>query len=517
MKRVSSRAIVGSLPLVAVAFACGAALALAYPPVSVGVVSLVALIPVLVFTLRRERTPRQFFWTGYFFGVGFFFFHLNWIVDLLPASSITLPWIMVPALLLLVAYLSVYPALAFWLTRKLSRGQTAIALLVFPALWTLIEVLRSSGVLGFPWGAMGYSTVRLPALMQSASVVGVFGVGAGIVAVNALLAGTFLARDARIKIALFAAGTAIAAGAFLGGRVVMQRYDVPDGRPTHRVAVAQPNVDLEVKWQKSFKDSTFRLIERLTREAGQFDPELVVFPETCATTYLRFDQPRYELMQNLARELDLAVYIGFLDARYEDGRDDPFTYNSSGVFLPNGGFAQYDKRHLLPFGETIPWSWRFPFLSKINFGQANFSPGPDHGAVPSPVGDLAPLICFEAIFAGGAREFVGRGAQVLLNITNDGWFGESQGPQQHAELAIFRAVENRRFMLRSANTGVSMVIDPAGRQTILLGLLREGIITESIYQVEEVTLYTRWGDTPVVIVSLLVSLAGGVLAYFRRA
>jgi len=504
-----------TLFLLAAAAVSGAVLSTAYAPRSWNPISFVALIPLFYALFRRERSRRQYFWAGYLFGVAFFLLHLYWITDLIPASSITLPWIMVPALLLLAAYLSIYPGLALVLTRVVTGGRLGPSLFVLPACWALVEALRSSGELGFPWGAIGYSLVGAPPLIQSASWIGVFGLGAIVVAVNMLLAAGFLASRPRAKLVFAVAAGAIVAALFMGGRRTIAAYSASTSVDLHRVAVVQPNVDLALKWQPTFKDSTFRLIDRLAREADRVDPELIVFPETCATTYIRRDPPHFEQLQSLARELGAAIYIGFLDAEYYDKTQPPDVFNSSGVFLPNGDFAKYDKRHLLPFGEMIPLAWRFRALARINFGQANFHPGSRVDPVPSPVGPLAPMICFEAIFSGNPRRFVKDGAQVLLNITNDGWFGRTQGPTQHANLAILRAVENRRFMLRSANTGISMVVDPVGRKTISLGLSREGIITETIHPVSHTTFYTRFGDLPVVLGALALVVAGGLMARLR--
>jgi apolipoprotein N-acyltransferase len=213
-------------------------------------------------------------------------------------------------------------------------------------------------------------------------------------------------------------------------------------------------------------------------------------------------------LEELARSLDAGIFIGFLDGRYDGPKGALNFYNSSGLFHPNGDYAQYDKIHLLPFGEVIPFGWKFRVLQKINFGQANFQPGSDRPPIPSPVGNLAPLICFESTFPDLARRAANRGAGVFVNITNDGWFGNTPGPYQHSDMAILRAVENRRFLVRSGNTGVTMVVDPVGRVARRLQMDTEGFLVGEIYHVDGKTFYTRYGNKTVLLASLAVVLLG---------
>ncbi|UCH84978.1 MAG: apolipoprotein N-acyltransferase [Candidatus Latescibacterota bacterium] len=494
----------------------GVLLALAYPPVSQGAFCFIAFVPVVVTLYRGSYRKAEFFRAGYLFGVTFFLAHLWWIVRLLPASSITMPWLMVPALIVLVAYLSVYPALFFLLLRVIGRSYWSVLWLIGPGAWTLLEWIRSNGELGFPWAAIGYSLAREPVMMQGASVIGVTGLGAFVVLVNMIVSTALLSKEATTKTAWIAVALIMLFLGGLYGKREMNRVDSLLNGEGHTVAVVQPNVDLALKWKPEFTDSTFLLIERLTRQAALSEPGVVVFPETCAPVYLRYDNKYRPRMETLARDTGVSVLIGYLDGRY-DGPDGSLNvFNSACLITPQSRFWSYDKMHLLPFGEAIPFAWKFPWLSKINFGQANFTPGPDIEPFESSVGRLGPLICFESIFPEISRGFVRRGADVLVNVTNDGWFGDTPGPFQHNDMAILRAVENRRFLVRSANTGISMFVDPVGRVKSALGLDREGVLVDTIHVVSETTFYTRHGDTPVLVVMAAALIAGGVFADRRR-
>ncbi|UCG51492.1 MAG: apolipoprotein N-acyltransferase [Candidatus Latescibacterota bacterium] len=504
------------LPLFLAAIVSGVLLALAFPPVSMGLLSLVALVPLVVTLYRAPYPRRDFFRAGYLFGVSFFLADLWWIVRLVPASSITLPWLMTPALIALVAYLAVYPALFFLLLRLIGGDDRRVIWLLGPAIWALLEWIRSSGDLGFPWAAIGYALVRYPVLIQWASVVGITGIGALVILVNVIVSLALLERSAGAKTVWLAVGIGLLALTGLHGKREIERYANTIPEDTSRVAIVQPNVDLALKWKPEFTDSTFRLIERFSRQAAMLAPDLIVFPETAAPVYLRHNLPYRQRIEALAEEIGVGVFIGFLDGRYDGPRRSLNVYNSSGLFYPDGAFAPYDKMHLLPFGEAIPFAWKFRKLQPIDFGQANFHPGPEVKPIRSGAGHLGPLICFEAIFPGLSRRFVKHGADVIVNITNDGWFGDTPGPYQHNDMAIFRAVENRRFLVRSANTGISMVVDPVGRVTNALGLFEEGVLVVSVYRVTTKTFYTRHGDLPVVVGLVLAILAGGIVSWYRR-
>lgn len=498
--------------LVLSAIVSGVLLSLAYPPAELGPISCIALVPVLVALYRRDYSHKVFFKTGYLLGNAFFLAHLWWIVKLLPSSSITMPWLMLPALIVLVLYLSFYPSLAFGLLSWVARRNGFAVVLVAPAMWVFWEMFRSGSELGFPWGVIGYSLARHPLFLQPARIVGLFGLGFLVVLSNVLWSRVFVGRGVRARALYGVAAILLALGVIGDGYRTIHTFLAEDPGPKVRIAIAQPDVDLRYKWDPAFTDSTFRLIERFCRDAAETDADILIFPETAAPVYLRYRPNYITRMMSLANELDMAIYIGFLDGRYEGPDDSLFVFNSSGLIDKEGVLVQYDKKHLLPFGEAIPFAWRFPSFARLDFGQANFHPGPDGPPIASRVGSLGPMICFESIFPDIAREHAARGAQILVNITNDGWFGTTPGPYQHNDMAILRSVENHRYMVRSSNTGISMVVDPVGRIVSSLGLYREGIIAAEVAPLSGKTFYTRFGDRPVLIALLALIGIGAVIA-----
>jgi len=231
----------------------------------------------------------------------------------------------------------------------------------------------------------------------------------------------------------------------------------------------------------------------VTREAeGPLD--LVVWPETAVPSVLLLDPPYLNDVKSAVAEKGVPLVTGFPHFERTDlgGRH---AYNSATLINPDGHLSQrYDKIHLVPFSERFPFQNVLPFLNDIDFGQSDFTPGQKYVIYDIPAGKFGILICFESLFPEISREFVKGGANFLLNITNDAWFGRSQAPLQHASMAVFRAVENRIGIGRAANTGISMFIDRHGRMLQSTELFTERVITGPIEKRRGTTFYTRHGD-----------------------
>jgi apolipoprotein N-acyltransferase len=209
--------------------------------------------------------------------------------------------------------------------------------------------------------------------------------------------------------------------------------------------------------------------------------------------------------------------VGFLDHRYDGPERALNIYNSSGVFRTDGTLQKYDKRHLLPFGESLPLSTRWRWLRKINFGQANFQPGSPRPPLDAGTAKFTPLICFESVFPELCRDGVREGSELFVNVTNDGWFGDTPGPYQHGQMCIVRAVEFRRYLVRSANSGVSMVVTPAGEVRETIDLYRADVLTTDVARLSGTTFYARFGDRPLLAACVLVLAAVAVIGRRRGA
>jgi len=501
-------------PLIVPAAASGILVTMAFPTASVGALVFVALVPLLSAALRHRPSRREAFRTGFFFGFVCYLSMMWWVAALIPSADVTIPGLMTPALLLLVLYLSVYSALFMFLAGAITRFRLSAFVVAAPGLWVLLEALRSRGELAFPWGSLGYALSYTPPLVQGAAVGGLPLLSLTVVLVNVVLAAALVSRGMRARAGFGGVALLVLVGTWMGGTRAISSFD-EGAAPRLRAAVVQPNVDLAVKWKPEYRDSTLRLIERLVFESALQNAGLIVFPETSAPVYMggqRPDSKRYrETLGTLSGELGIPIFIGFLDHRY-DGPDGALNiYNASGVFRTDGVLDKYEKNHLLPFGEALPGSRRWRWLRKIDFGQANFQQGHARGPVDTGPVSITPLICFESVFPYLCARGVGDGSEMLVNITNDGWFGDTPGPFQHAQMSILRAVEFRRYLLRSANTGVSMVVSPTGEIVSRIGLFEEGILVEDVAVLTGDTFYARHGDLPWLIAcALLVGVAAVV-------
>jgi apolipoprotein N-acyltransferase len=503
----------------------GLLLGVAFLAAPLGWIAWIAFVPLLWALESRFLQPRpvrEAFRLGYVFGFSFFLVSLHWMA-MLSDVAITIPWLKYPAWLVAAAYLALLPALASalaaWLTR---RSQRSLAV-TFPVAFVLIEELRASGELGFPWFQPGYTQHAFTPLIQMASLGGVTLVTAWLLLVNVLLWRALLPPRPRAASpapsrALAAAGVVLALGLpwAWGSRVLASAPRPPRPRV---VGLVQGNIPGEIKWGgRHQREILIRFLELSTRSVqGSPRPRLLIWPETATGSYLRRQLDQTLQVVRLAANTGVPIFAGFPDVRFDSLGATQYV-NGAGLFRPDGTQAPvYAKRHLVPFGERMPFQRWFPGLGKIELGQAEWTPGRDAVLYESPFGRFSCLICFEAIFPDLAREDVLRGARWLVNITNDEWFGHSAALYQHAAMAVFRAVENHVPMARCANTGLTLMVDAYGRVTKRLPVLEPGVLIGELGMPGPTTLFTRVGDWPGVLALLLAAALAWPLRKEARA
>jgi len=392
-----------------------------------------------------------------------------------------------------------------WITRRWGIS----GLWCLPFVWTGWEYLRTLTELGFPWLSLAYTQTYYLPFIQFSEWTSMFGVSFWVVLINvSLFSGRILFIKILLLIALFILPYQYGTGVF-------DRIEFPAATT---VAIIQPNIDSYSKGKSAVIRQAFDTMERLSRESMIHQPRLLIWPETAANVWLRINRTYRNRLQNLSTELNVPLLTGTLDTR-QDGRNEQH-YNSIFLFRPDGVEIQdYAKNILVPFGERAPFEDIFPFLTHLDKSQANFSKGPSQPMLFLPPDGtssglnhhIAGVICFESIFPDYIRNFAERGMDYLVVITNDGWFGSTPGPFQHARMSIFRAIENRTSVARCANTGVSMLIDPYGRVISRLGLNEEGIVTGEIPAPAQQTFYSKHGNIFSMImvgISLLICVTG---------
>jgi apolipoprotein N-acyltransferase len=487
----------------------GLLLAASFPPAKLSLLALVALVPFFQ-SLERAPSAGAAFRRGFVAGTSFFL-PLLWWIAVLEAPQLTVPWIRAPAMLAVVLYLALFVGAfgaAFWFVR---RRTNAPAWLAAPALWTTWEVLRGAGETGFPWGELGYSQVSFLPSLQLASIAGIHGVTFWVALVNGL---TFDALRTRRR-SLAAAALAIAAAPPTGGAILLAREE-PVSRPTVRAALVQPNVRNDEKWDPETRARIFELLADLSRQGVAQGAGLVVWAETAAPSYLLKDRVWRPWMEELARELQVPVFTGLPDYQVTMGREVRYT-NAAALWDEHGKLVdRMDKIQLVPFGEQVPFSQKLKILQKVDFGEADFVAGTRYVVFDGAGARFANLVCFEAAFPEITRRYVREGANLLVAITNDSWFGAGAGAEQHAEMAIARCVETGRAMARCANSGISLGIDPKGRRHGVTKLFTRTVSVVDVPVCSDTTPYVRFGETAAALAGFQSALLLGAAAFRRR-
>lgn len=490
----------------------GVLLALSFPSPGFSALAWVAFVPLLLACGRKD--PRKAFRLGLVAGLTAYAGILYWI-NIVVTTYGKLPWpVSICLFSLLVAYLALYPAVVSFMVRR--GEERGISLLVsFPLLWVALEYVRAFILTGFPWASLGYSQYKVLPLIQVADVTGVYGVSFLIAFANAVfyrIIRGFVGKERAPYPMKSAALLFILMAATVG--YGFNRLHRPEAGTPFTVALIQGNIDQNIKWDPAFQEATVSIYERLSRKACITGPvDLVVWPESAVPFYFQ-DEERYaSRIRALAKELSSCAVVGS-PAYVKDGGEVKYL-NSAFLLSPWGEVVgRSDKIHLVPFGEYVPMAKLLPFVNKLVAGIGDFSPGARIASLKTDKGEIGILVCFEGIFPELSRAYVRAGSRLLVNITNDAWFGRSSAPYQHLSMTVFRAVENRVPLVRAANTGITSIIDGKGHVRGMTPLFTEAVLRGEVRLGPGDTLYTRYGD----VFAVICLAAGGAvtLLVFRK-
>jgi apolipoprotein N-acyltransferase len=462
-----------------------------FPKINQGYLAWVALVPLVVFLLRETR-PGPVFLGGAVAGMIQFLGLLSWIPGVLtqyggmPAAA---AW---AVFTLMAAGLGCFPAAACVLTRFcMNLGGPGFMLLLAPA-WVAAEYVRSRFPFeGFPWLLIGYSQSDWSRLIQVADISGVYGISFLVVWSNVALVWLWQFRGRRsLSWAPIGGAVLSLAVCLIYGSAALDRWDRI--APTHRAALLQgnlsiddPDAELTHKYTQGYIDMADQL-----RSAGV---DLLVLPESPAPIIFQHDPGYRETLRGLARRYPLGLVFNNIYFREIDGTEQ---YFNSAFFLDRNGSetGRYDKIHLVPFGEYIPLKRLLFFSHAISKDVGSFEPGNLYLTAPLGGHVASVLICFEAVFPDLSREFVRRGSELIINLTNDRWYGDTAAPYQHLAMARWRAIESRRFLLRSANSGITAIIVPSGRIEVKTEILRPDLAVGGFAFLSGATCYVRYGS-----------------------
>jgi apolipoprotein N-acyltransferase len=499
---------------IVLAVTTGLLLTASFPKVDLGWFAWVALVPLLY--AIKGASPRASFGFGFLTGMVHYGTLLYWIVGVINYYGHVPTLLSVSIFILLLLYLSLYPGL-FAVAVSQLRERSLPFYLIGPLFWVALEYVRSFLLSGFPWENLGYSQYDQLHLIQISDILGVYGLSALIMAVNGVLfefSNSVLRNRTLVWIPFVAVGLVL--GGFLAyGDWRIERTDrIVGDAPRRTIALAQGNIDQSVKWLPSFQNETLRRYAALSTDALKTNPDLIIWPETALPFYFLHDKDLTAETLQLVRTSGVHFVLGS-PSFLRTGQGTRY-YNSAYLVDPTGKIVgKYDKVHLVPYGEYVPLKRFFPFLGKLVEAVGDFDSG-ERGQVLSWGNEkIGMLICFEAIFPELARSMVNNGAQLLINITNDAWFGRSSAPYQHLSMVVFRAVENHLAVARAANTGISAYIDPVGRLLDQTPLFQEAMRSRALPVMSHETFYARHGDI-FAIGCVLMNLVLGMGVFWRR-
>lgn len=540
-----------------------------YPPFPLGTLAFLVLVPVFAATSRLK--VHQAFWYNFAGGILYNTVMYWWIYNVVKVG----PALVIGAgLVVLILFLSLFNGILGWLFRVLA--DRPLGLLAYPFLWAGLEVIRTWGQMSFPWGHMGYALGHHLALIQAASAIGIFGISAAVVASNVLLYGAWrlsssgpIASGAKPGFARMAAAISAAAAAtipaalWIYGNHALSRPDPDAG--VMDIGLVQPSIPQTKKWDEHYFQDVMQKTWRTMDGSGDGldtathplrGSDLIVLPETAVPDFLRSRPEIKERLAHTARDNGADIVVGALDFVPDNKPYRAYLFYNSAFLFParanadranadtvktgsgNGatdmatdqaadkagdgasdGMRQYSKLRLVPFSERLPFDDIFPLINYVNLGEGDFSAGAGYAIWGASV-PYAPSICYEVIYPDFVRGARRQGAKLLVNITNDGWFGYSNAPFQHANITRFRAVEVGMPIARGANSGISVFYDYKGRILGKTRLFEQTVLRRKVSLATRDTGYLDHGDAIEMALGLLfgVGLAvSGYLAWKSRS
>lgn len=475
----------------------------AFPPSPLGFLAYFSLIPLIILFIKDDF--HLGFEKGYFFGLILNLGIMYWLA----VNKGTMWYWSVLSMVASVLFLALNYGLIGLIVGIIGRygGQKA-GIWSFPFVWAAVEYLRSFGTLGFTWNNLCYTQSQAIQLIQIVAFSGANSLSFIIVLVNVLLVLSLIHGTKRLPASLPYIYCLL--GIFLileifGGITLFTKRPVSDVRPVH-VALIQPNVDPNEKWDGEAFWDVIGLLYSLTDSACAEPRDLIVWPESAVPAYLRHN--RHQLLDATIAQithLNTNLVTGVPDYEFTSSKKYKI-YNSTFLLRPRSRrIESYNKIRLVPFGEYIPLSEVFTELDNLNLGQGNFDAGEkmrvfsiplmvEHAAARDTVLQFHTVICYESTFPDIVRKGVKMGSELLVIVSNDAWFGNNSAPYLHAEIARFRAIENRIPVVRSANTGISLIYDAYGR---ILSRTRFGEVNWLAVVVPQGsgrTVYARLGD-----------------------
>lgn len=477
--------------------------ALAYPPMPLGPAALLLLVPWFIVLNRFTRGQAMFatFWSGMLYNsINYYWIYNVMHVETAPSGLILF------GLFLLIAFFSAYNTLAgfvYTLAKDAPAKIRRYLLILFPVFYAGLEMTRTYGDFAFPWSHLGYVFGDSLELLQMLPYIGIFGYTILVVASNQAVAQTLCkVQDIKKAIPVLAVPIAIFVVLLIQGSIVLSKPEAQpfynaDAEGTPSIALVQPSIEQGAKWSKERFDNIVNKTLGMVNDSIKEHADIIVLAETAIPDHIRRQPGVIERLHRVADKKNAQLLVGALDYR-RNPRESirKFdVYNASFLFTPGDIHfpKRYIKKHLVPFSERIPFDEVFPILNYVDLGEGDFVAGKE-----TPVYEpflWTPYICYDAIFGDLVREAIREGSRLMVNITNDGWFGRSTAPYQHLNLIRYRAIENGMPVARLANSGVSAYIDQYGHYDGNTEIFTDRVIQRKMPLKTRDTLYSHIGDT----------------------
>lgn len=471
----------------------GIFLFLSFPKFGYWIVAWFALVPLLC--ALRGKSRRQGLFLGFLTGIIQSIGIIYWIADVVVQYGYLPLWLGLIIMMLLATYLALFMAIfgaavTFFTRRGIS------AFIAAPLSWTCLEYGRAILFTGFPWGNLAHSQYLNNPLIQIADITGTYGISFLIVLVNVVFCKLIFIRNDNRKQTLFGLATVsvlillvLGYGCFR----IDEIKKVMNVEETKKISLIQGNIDQSRKWDPLYQSESVNIYKTLTLKCQPSSPDLVIWPETATPFFFQNVDDLHRQVIDVAMKMRSFLLLG--SPSYFINREG-FHYQNSAFLISSRGkiLDRYDKVHLVPYGEYVPFRRYFPFIEKLTVGVGDFLPG--RGFRPVELNDhkVGILICYEGIFPEISRKYKEEGAALLVNLTNDAWFGKTSAPFQHLSMMVFRAVENRVYLLRAANTGISAIIDPTGSIVAMTPLFETTALNGTFQFLKVKTIYSMYGD-----------------------
>ena len=456
---------------------------LAQHPIGLGFFSFFALVP-MFFVLEQKLSNKDFILAGFVWGFVYSIITVYWLAFNIGTSF---P-IALLTMFLTVLVLSVNTILIFVIWNSITGYSQLIRQFLFAFAWCAIEYVRSFGSLGFPWISIANTQTDYLMIIQNAELVGIYGISFWIIVINIFIYNTL--NNKNIKWASITLTTFIVP--LFSGYVLYSNVGI--GEKELSVSVAQPNVHLSEKRKDNMDRKALSNLLDLSSSSIDQEVDLIVWPETSISN----DSYNIKRIVNRLKNSGSQIVSGINNSYY----------NSISLMNQDGVVGVYNKLQLVPMAESVPLSNFLGFLDRFNIGTGSFLSGTDFTIFSANQNNFGSMVCFESTFPHLSKRFVKEGASFLVYVVNDGWYETAPEPQQHAKQSIFRAIETRRPVVRSANTGISMIVDQFGNIQESLELNQRGIIENvKIFPSEKITFYVRYGDYLVYIMMIILLYA----------